>query len=162
MSERLEKALDTLPDDGPIVPVNCGSCEERKRLEAEAERLREHPLPCRCGIHDCWNDGTCPACVELEKTMDTEDRLNRLVERLERRNVELSVQGYNWMVAHDKLKAGKSYDLPTTMDVPKLQAEVERLRTIVKNSPLPPGELRYRQLADGRVKDCVTGEVLEE
>ena len=40
MSERLEKALDTLPDDGPIVPVNCGSCEERKRLEAEVERLR--------------------------------------------------------------------------------------------------------------------------
>jgi hypothetical protein len=39
---------------------------------------------------------------------------------------------------------------------------VERLRTIVQNSPLPPGELRYRQLADGRVKDCVTGEVLEE
>jgi hypothetical protein len=81
------------------------------KLEQEVERLREHPLPCRCGIHDCWNDGTCPACVELEKTMDTEDRLNRLVERLERRNVELSVQGYNWMVAHDKLKAGKSYDL---------------------------------------------------
>jgi hypothetical protein len=45
------------------------------KLEQEVERLREHPLPCRCGIHDCWNDGTCPACVELEKTMDTEDRL---------------------------------------------------------------------------------------
>lgn len=25
-------------------------------------------------------------------------------------------------------------------------------------SPLPPGELRYRRLQDGTIKDCLTGE----
>jgi hypothetical protein len=117
MSERLEKALDTLPDDGPIVPVNCGSCEERKRLEAE-------------------------------------------VERLERRNVELSVQGYNWMVAHDKLKAGKPYDFPTPMDVPKLQDRLNQLVECLERIPrhvISPSE--FRRIGDGCV---VRGDELDK
>lgn len=48
------------------------------------------------------------------------------VERLNERNVELSVHAHKWMVAHDMLKAGKPYDYPTPTDVPDLLAEVEK------------------------------------
>jgi hypothetical protein len=41
------------------------------------------------------------------------EALQAEVERLAARNLELNRLSYGWMVAHDMLKAGKPYDLPT-------------------------------------------------
>lgn len=64
--------------DTSTVPEYCAT-----DLEAVLLLQKETPLPCRCAIHDCWNTGQCPACAEVENTMAVEDRINRLVERLD-------------------------------------------------------------------------------
>jgi hypothetical protein len=50
------------------------------------------------------------------------------IERLEQRNLEVSILASKWMEAHDNLKAGKPYKFPTVADKSDLEAEIERLR----------------------------------
>lgn len=72
---------------------------------------------------------------------------------MEQRNVELSVLAHNWMVCHDRSKAGLPYDFPAPADVPELKARVAALeaerdwwekRACQSNKRLHPGSyLRY-------------------
>ena len=60
---------------------------------------------------------------------------------LRKANAEASTRAYGWMVAHDMLKAGKSYDLPSPADVPTnlaraLAAEAARVRVEVSEDAL--------------------------
>jgi hypothetical protein len=56
------------------------------------------------------------------------ERLREENERLYERLVETQMLAHKWMVAHDKLAAGKPYDYPKPADVPECVAENERLR----------------------------------
>jgi hypothetical protein len=44
------------------------------------------------------------------------------IERLRDRNVEVAMLAHQWMVAHDRLKAGETYDFPSPADVPACKA----------------------------------------
>jgi hypothetical protein len=41
---------------------------------------------------------------------------------------EIQMNAFKWMEAHDNLKAGKPYDLPSPADLPNVMEENERLR----------------------------------
>ncbi|MFA4899917.1 MAG: hypothetical protein WC563_10360 [Brevundimonas sp.] len=43
------------------------------------------------------------------------------------RNAEASMLAYKWMEAHDRLKVGLDYDLPSPADVPAEKARADRL-----------------------------------
>ena len=45
----------------------------------------------------------------------------------EARNAEVSMLAHRWMEAHDRLKAGLDYDLPTPADLPNEKARADRL-----------------------------------
>jgi hypothetical protein len=95
----------------PETVDNC-ICDGLGTRQDEVKRLRKaEGHMSGCALRTKLLAGIAPMCTPCTCDRVHQKRLNRLVERLERRNVELSVQGYNWMVAHDKLKAGKSYDL---------------------------------------------------
>ena len=48
---------------------------------------------------------------------------------------ELQMLSWKWMYAHDCLNAGKSYDLPSTVDVPDCIKEQDRLRARLDAMP---------------------------
>jgi hypothetical protein len=49
---------------------------------------------------------------------------------------EIQMNAHKWMEAHDKLKAGKPYDLPKTADLPDtIEALSERIAVLEGNAP---------------------------
>jgi hypothetical protein len=68
-----------------------------------------------------------PEIIEALTTMqEREERLNEMM-------AEIQMNGFNWMRAHDKLKAGKPYDLPKPADLPEALAAMQaREATLIR------------------------------
>src|SRR4051812_11180050 len=61
-------------------------------------------------------------------------REDEMVEQIERLNdwlVETQMLAHKWMVAHDKLKAGKPYDFPQPADLPNAVAALSSERDLL-------------------------------
>jgi hypothetical protein len=85
------------------------------------EQLSEHARAMRGQLNDELPNGvgnTMDAlCDALESAQAEIARLNDWL-------VETQMNAHKWMEAHDKLKAGKPYSLPSPADLPKALAEI--------------------------------------
>lgn len=61
----------------------------------------------------------------------------------EARNAEVSMLAHRWMEAHDRLKAGLDYDLPTPADLPNEKARADRLAEIASKLSVAISWLDY-------------------
>lgn len=73
--------------------------------------------------------------AEHESLMERDAMMTDLLEQAEARataaearNAELSMLAYRWMEAHDRLKAGENYDLPSPADLPAAEAQLAKAK----------------------------------
>ena len=82
------------------------------------------------------------AAIAALSTLPTgEEALREQVEYLNDQCVEAQMRAHKWMQAHDKLKAGKPYDLPTPADLPDTIKALEEIEALCHT------ETRQRLLA---------------
>ena len=105
-------------DPEGCVVATCGDFHDKELVPFNAERWNadaDFIAAARTG----W-----PKALEAIEARDKKiERLKAENERLQRSNAEIAMNGYRWMAAHDRLKAGLSYDFPTPADLPKAEAE---------------------------------------
>jgi hypothetical protein len=121
-----------IPSEVPLI-------ERLRRVPKDARLIYEHSPTC---------SSITPVGLLSHEAADKLESLSEQNERLYDWLAETQMNAIKWMEAHDKLKAGKPYDLPSPADLPKaleslsericgLERALRKLVNVIDGQPLP-------------------------